>query len=44
MLLVLVDANALNTSGAYNEFPEWGRRPEAAPIICSTSIESIGLR
>ena len=21
--------NALNTSGAYNEFPSWGRRPKA---------------
>ena len=48
MLLILAEANAFNTSGAYNEFPKWGRppapfgegRPEAAPIICSASTES----
>ena len=27
MLLILAEANAFNTSGAYNEFPKWGRRP-----------------
>ena len=30
MLLILAEANAFNTSGAYNEFPKWGRRPKAA--------------
>ena len=24
MLLLLAEANAFNTSGAYNEFPIWG--------------------
>ena len=53
MLLILAEANAFNTSGAYHEFPKWGwrrsppapfgeGRPEAAPIICSASIKSIG--
>ena len=44
MLLEYVEANAFNTSGAHNEFPKWGRRPEAAPIMCSSSMKSIGLR
>ena len=50
MLLILAEANFLyNTSGAYNDFPKMGGpfgegRPEAAPIICSASIKSIGLR
>ena len=25
MLLILAEANAFNTSGAYHEFPKWGR-------------------
>ena len=33
MLLSLAEANAFNTSGAYNEFPKWGRRPKAAGPI-----------
>ena len=44
MLLKYVEANAFNTSRAYNESPIWGRRPKAAPIICSSSIKSIGHR
>ena len=46
MLLILAEANAFNTSGAYNEFPKWGQQPiwrgwpEAAPIICSASIRA----
>ena len=49
MLLMLAEANALNTSGGYNEFPRppapFGEgRPEATPIIWSASIKSIGLR
>jgi hypothetical protein len=52
MLVKYVDANAFNT---HNEAPNGagGRRPaapfgegrpEAAPIVCSASIKSIGLR
>ena len=52
MLLILAEADACNTTGAYNEFASGRRplapfgegRPEAAPIICSASIKSIGLR
>ena len=33
MHLILVEADAFNTSGAYNEFPKWGRRPKAAGPI-----------
>ena len=33
MLLILAEANAFKTSGAYNEFPKWGRRPKAAGPI-----------
>ena len=33
MLLILAEANAFNTSGAYNGFPKWGRRPKAAGAI-----------
>ena len=34
MLLILAEANAFNTSGAYNGFPKWGRRPKAAsPLL-----------
>ena len=29
MLLIPAEANAFNTSGAYNEFPKWGLRPPA---------------
>ena len=53
MLLILVEGNAFNTSGAYNEFPKWGRRPKAAgppplyaPLVlkalAAASIKSIG--
>ena len=35
MLLILAEANAFNTSGAYNEFPKWGRRPKAAGPIAA---------
>ena len=54
MALKYAETNAFNTSGAHHEFPNGasGRKPpapfgegrlEAAPIMCSTSIESIGL-
>ncbi len=33
MLLILAEANAFNTGGAYHEFPKWGRRPKAADPI-----------
>ena len=33
MLLILAEANAFNTSAAYNEFPKWGQRPKAAGLI-----------
>ena len=39
MLLILAEANAFNTSGAYNggglrpPLPKWGRRPSAAGHI-----------
>ena len=48
MLFILAEANAFNTSGAYNEFPKWGRRPTPlyAPLVLkalvSASIKSIG--
>ena len=32
MLLILAEANAFNTSGAYNEFLKWGRPKVAGPI------------
>ena len=32
MLLTCVEANAFSTSGAPNDFPEWGGRLETAPI------------
>ena len=53
MLLILAEATAFNTSRAYNE-PQMGtaaegrwphlRRAEAAPIVRSAGIKSIGLR
>ena len=33
MLLILAESNAFDTSGAYHEFPKWGRRPKAAGPI-----------
>ena len=30
MLSILAEANAFNISGAYNDFPKWGRRLKAA--------------
>ena len=55
LILEYVEANTFNTSGAHNKFPKSGRRPKAAgpfgegrpeeaPIMCSASIKSIGLR
>ena len=54
MLLKYAEANAfkVNTSGAPNKFPKWGRRAKAAgpilggapaPVMCSASIRSVGL-
>jgi hypothetical protein len=33
MLCKYAHANALNTSGAHNEFPKWDRQPKAAGPI-----------
>ena len=33
MRLILAEANAFSASGAYNEFPKWGRRLKVASPI-----------
>ena len=35
----LAEANPFNTSGAYNEFPKWGRRPKPAGPIWGGAAE-----
>ena len=44
MLLILVGANAVNTSGAYNGGGLRPPLPFGEFIICSASIKSKGLR
>ena len=46
MLLEFAEANACNTSGARGRrlLAPFGEEPESTPIMCSASIESIGLR
>ena len=51
MLLILAEANAFKTSGAYNEFPKWAAA--GCPSLCgllvlkalaTSTIKSIALR